>query len=96
MRTGEADSKVPDVTSQSEEHSHHEVCTEACCDPLKDFDIEMLACLAARLAGQNPVRRTTIKLGSVVAFDDLVWRYPDFLARAEAAYRILAAECPPD
>jgi len=51
MRTGEADSKVPDVTSQSEEHSHHEVCTEACCDPLKDFDIEMLACLAARLAG---------------------------------------------
>ena len=72
-----------------------EGCNEACCDPLKDLDIEMLACLAARLAGQDPDRRTTIKFGNIVAFDDVLWRYPDFLARAEAAYQILVADGPP-
>ena len=69
-----------------------EECRQARCEPLKDGDIEMLACLAARLAGQDPDRHTTIKLGEVVAFDDVAWRYPDFLARAEAAYSVLAAE----
>ena len=69
-----------------------EGCRRARCAELKDVDIEMLACLAARLSEQDPDRRTTIKIGDVVAFDDVAWRYPDFLARAEAAYRILAAD----
>jgi hypothetical protein len=66
-------------------------CRDAHCEPLKDADIEMLACIAARLAGQDPDRRTTIKIGGVIAFDDVAWRYHDFLARAEAAYRMLGA-----
>ena len=64
--------------------------------PLKDTDLEMLACLAARLAGLDPDRHTTIKFGNITAFDDVAWRYPDFLARAEAAYRVLAAERYPE
>jgi len=95
MQAGEQVTALSDTTSQSDPDCPNE-CRETCCDPLKDFDIEMLACLAARLAGQDPQQRTTIKLGGVVAFDDLAWRYPDFLARAEAAYRILAAELFPD
>ena len=73
-----------------------EECRRARCAELKPGDIEILACLAARLAGRDPDRPTTIKLGEVVVFDDVAWRYPDFLARAEAAYRILAAESYPD
>jgi hypothetical protein len=73
-----------------------EECRQARCAELKPHDIEILACLAARLAGRDPDRHTTIKLGEVVAFDDVAWRYPDFLARAEAAYSILAAENHPD
>jgi hypothetical protein len=69
-------------------------CRDAKCEPLKSEDIEMLACIAARLAGRHPDERTTIKLAGVVAFDDLTWRYPDFLARAEAAYSVLAGGCP--
>jgi hypothetical protein len=68
-----------------------EECRQTRCADLKSADIEVLACLAARLAGQDPDRVTTIKLGQVVVFDDVAWRYPDFLARAEAAYRILAS-----
>ena len=79
----------------SDENCSADRCNDACCDLLRDHDVEMLACLAARLAGQDPDRRATIRLGGVVAFDDVVWRYPDFLARAEAAYRILAADGPP-
>ena len=70
-------------------------CRQERCAPLKDLDIEMLACLAARLAGRDPDQHTTIKFGNIVAFDDVAWRYPDFLARAEAAYNVLAAERPP-
>jgi len=70
-------------------------CKHSRCLPLKDLDIEMLACLAARLAGQDPDRHTTIKFGNIVAFDDVAWRYPDFLARAEAAYNILLSDAPP-
>ena len=51
--------------------------------------IETLARLAARIAGRDPDDHATITLGDVTAFDDLMWRYPDFLARAEAAYRLL-------
>ena len=56
----------------------------------------MLARLAALLAGKNPDEHATIKLDTIVAFDDVVWRYPDFLARAEAAYRVLEADRLPD
>jgi hypothetical protein len=52
-------------------------------------DIEILARMAARLAGRDPDDRTTVKLGDITAFDDLAWRYPDFLARANAAYDLL-------
>lgn len=52
-------------------------------------DIELLARLAARLAGRNPDETVTLELGDVVAFDGPIWRYPDFLARAEAAYEML-------
>ena len=96
MQAGEQDTTRSDATAQSDRDCPAEECREACCDPSKDFDLEMLACLAARLAGQDPTRLARIKFGSVVAFEDFVWRYPDFLARAEAAYRILAGECPPD
>ena len=70
-------------------------CKQDRCAPLRDLDIELLACIAARLAGQDPDRHTTIKFGNIVAFDDVAWRYPDFLARAEAAYQILEADGPP-
>lgn len=73
-----------------------EECRRGRCQEIKDADIEMLACIAARLAGQNPDRHASIRLGEVVAFDDKIWRYPDFLARAEAAYRILAADDYPE
>jgi len=73
-----------------------EECRQARCAPLKDADIEVLACIAARLAGRDPDRHTTIEIGGVVAFDDATWRYPDFLERAEAGYRVLAAETHPD
>lgn len=52
-------------------------------------DIETLARLAARLAGRDPDEYLKLVLGEVTAFDDYVWRYPDFLNRAEAAYALL-------
>lgn len=52
-------------------------------------DIEVLARMAARLGGRDPDEHVRIRLGDVVAFDDVMWRYPDFLARAEAAYGAL-------
>ena len=58
-------------------------------DELRMEGIETLARLAARIAGRDPAEQAMIKLGDVTAFDDLMWRYPDFLARAEAAYRLL-------
>jgi hypothetical protein len=67
-------------------------CRDARCAPLKDADIEVLACIAARLAGRDPDGHTTIEIGGVVAFDDVAWRYPDFIARAEAAYSVLGAK----
>ena len=51
--------------------------------------IEVLAKMAARLAGRDPDQHVCLRLGEFVAFDDLMWRYPDFLLRAEAAYEAL-------
>ena len=58
-------------------------------DPQKIADIETLARMAARLAGRDPGVHVEIRLGQVVAFSDVAWRYPDFMARAEAAYALL-------
>jgi hypothetical protein len=58
-------------------------------DGQKTADIEMLARMAARLAGRDPDVNVEIRLGQVVAFSDVAWRYPDFVARAEAAYALL-------
>jgi hypothetical protein len=52
----------------------------------RSADMETLARMAARLAGRNPDEHVTIQLGDMTVFDDIVWRYPDFLARAKAAY----------
>jgi hypothetical protein len=49
--------------------------------------------MAARLAGRDPDQHVCLRLGEFVAFDDLMWRYPDFMARAEAAY--VALDGPP-
>lgn len=53
-------------------------------------DIETLARMAARYAGRDPDERLRIQLAGIVVFDDLIWRYSDFVQRAEAAYEILA------
>lgn len=45
--------------------------------------------MAARMAGRDPDEHLKIALAEVVPFDDLLWRYPDFLTRAEAAYHAL-------
>lgn len=58
-------------------------------DEQKIADIEMLARMATRLAGRDPDEHVEIRIGHVVAFSDAVWRYPDFVARAEAAYDLL-------
>ena len=57
------------------------------CD--RNTDIEVLARMAARLAGRDPDEHLRMELAEVVAFDDVLWRYPDFLGRAEAAYEML-------
>ena len=56
--------------------------------------IEVLAKMAARIAGRDPDQHVCLRLGEFVAFDDLMWRYPDFLARAEAAYVALDGPSP--
>lgn len=56
----------------------------------------MLAKTAARLAGRDPDEYLKMTLGEVTAFDDYIWRYPDFLNRAEAAYALLEAPGAPD
>ena len=95
MQATNGDTAVSSRDSQFVRGCPTEECRRTHCDPLKEADLEMLACIAARLAGRDPDRHLTIKYGSVVAFDDVAWRYPDFLSRAEAAYRILAADQPP-
>jgi hypothetical protein len=55
----------------------------------KAADLEMLARMAAGLAGRDPDEHIEIRIGAVVAFEDVAWRYPDFVKRAEAAYDLL-------
>lgn len=78
-----------DVTAQRAREYQGVPQTAASRDEVRIEAIETLARLAARIAGRDPDDRATIKLADVIAFDDLIWRYPDFLARAEAAYRLL-------
>ncbi len=62
----------------------------------RNAEIEALARMAARLAGRDPDEHLKLVLGEVTAFDDHIWRYPDFLNRAEAAYAVLDAPVAPD
>ena len=62
-------------------------------DQIRIEHIETLARMAAQLAGRDPDEYVLLKLADVVAFDDVIWRYPDFLARAEAAYGMLTKDC---
>ena len=60
-------------------------------DQQKMRDIELLAKMAARLAGRDPDELLRVELAYVVAIDGVMWRYPDFLGRAEAAYELLVS-----
>jgi hypothetical protein len=59
-------------------------------DVQRSSDLEVLARMAARIAGCDPDKHARVKLGDIVAFDDVTWRYPDFLLRAENAYIALS------
>ena len=61
-------------------------------DDKKPEHIEALARMAAELAGRDPDLHVRMDLAGVVAHDDKMWRYPDFLARAEAAYEVLTGD----
>lgn len=61
-------------------------------DQLRTEHVETLARMAAQLAGRDPDEHVRLKLADVIAFDDVMWRYPDFLARAEAAYDVLTSD----
>jgi len=56
---------------------------------LRNQYVEKLARIAAELAGRDPDEYITLELAGVTAFDGAVWRYPDFVMRAEAAYDAL-------
>jgi hypothetical protein len=53
-------------------------------------DIEALARIAARLAGRNPDEHVRMEFREAVAFEGPMWRYHDFIMRAEQAYKSLA------
>jgi hypothetical protein len=55
----------------------------------RQADIETLARIAARLAGRDPDEHVRVKIADHVAFEGEIWRYPDFLRRAEDAYSLL-------
>ena len=59
-------------------------------DPQTAADIETLARMAARLAGRDPDEHLIIELAGARPFDGVMWRYHDFLRRAETAYSALA------
>jgi len=59
-------------------------------DEQRTADIETLARMAARLAGRNPDEHVSLTLADTVVFDDLMWRYPDFLLRAQSAHNLLS------
>jgi hypothetical protein len=56
-------------------------------------DIETLARMAASLAGRDPDQFVSLKLGEVLVFKGVMWRYPDFLIRAQAAFDLLNIRC---
>jgi hypothetical protein len=58
-------------------------------DQQRMADIEVLARMAARLAGRDPDQHVKMAWGGEMIFDDIMWRYPDFLSRAEAAFAVL-------
>ena len=58
-------------------------------------DVEILARIAARLAGRDPDEHVSIELGGVTVFQDVMWQYPDFLGRAKEAYSVLARSTGP-
>ena len=80
-----------DITERGSLDGPTKAAALACSHDLQAAHMESLARMAAHLAGRNPDDHATIRFGDVVAFDDVMWRYPDFLARAEAAYRVLEA-----
>jgi hypothetical protein len=59
-------------------------------DQEKMTDIETLARMAARLAGRDSEQYVKLEWDEVLAFEGPMWRYPDFLMRAERAYAMLA------
>ena len=59
----------------------------------KSADIEVLARMAARHAGRDPDEYVKMMLANVVPFEGPMWSYPDFMARAEAAYHALTLPC---
>ena len=58
-------------------------------DSDRHADIETLARMAARHAGRDPDERVKMMLAGKPIFDGLMWCYPDFLTRAEAAFDAL-------
>jgi len=58
-------------------------------------DLELLARMAARLAGRDPDEHVIIKLAGLTAFEGMMWRYPDFLGRAQEAYDMLMGPTKP-
>jgi PAS domain S-box-containing protein len=80
-----------DITERGSLDDPTKAAALACSHDLQAAHMESLARMAAHLAGRNPDDHATIRFGDVVAFDDVMWRYPDFLTRAEAAYRVLEA-----
>jgi hypothetical protein len=54
-------------------------------------DIETLAKMAARLAGRDPEQHVKVELAGELAFEGPIWRYHDFLTRAEKAYAMLTS-----
>ena len=57
----------------------------------KFADVKALAMMAARLAGRDPEQQIAVRIAGRLVFEGLVWRYPDFLQRAEKAYELLSA-----
>jgi PAS domain S-box-containing protein len=80
-----------DITERRRSDGPAQAAALARYDDQRASYLESLARMAAGLAGRNPDDHATIRFGDVVAFDDVMWRYPDFLARAKAAYRLLEA-----
>ena len=53
--------------------------------------IEVLARIAAQLAGRDPDEPVKIEYGGTTAFEAKMWLYPDFIERARKALAALAS-----